>query len=122
MNRVSKERCRYIVKDAVRKVWGQQLRESAGDKSTLEGCYPSSLQIGSTHPVWDSVQSDRLDVMRAAVKWRILTGTYLLQSHKMKYNIDSVKEATCPLCCLEDEDLEHMLLRCPPSVLLEVTT
>ena len=40
-------------------------------------------------------------------------GTYLLQSLKMKYNIDSVKEAMCPLCCLEDEDLEHMLLRCP---------
>ena len=31
----------------------------------------------------------------------------------MKYNINSVKEATCPLCCLEDEDLKHMLLRCP---------
>ena len=38
---------------------------------------------------------------------------YLLQSHKMKYNIDGVKEATCPLCFLEDEDLEHILLRCP---------
>ena len=29
--------------------------------STLERCYLPSLQIGSTHPVWDSVQSNRLD-------------------------------------------------------------
>ena len=51
--------------------------------------------------------------MRANVKGRMLTGTYLLQSHKNKFNIDCAVEATCPLCCLEDEDIDHMLLRCP---------
>ena len=83
-----------MVKEPVRKVWTQQLRETAGDKSTLKRCYLPSLQIESTHPVLDSVQPNGLDVMRAAVKGRILTGTYLFQFQKMKYNIDGVKEAT----------------------------
>ena len=57
-------------------------------------------------------QPDRIDVMRAIVKVRMLTGTYLLESHK-KFNVDGAVEATCPLCRLEDEDIGHMLLRCP---------
>ena len=27
--------------------------------------------------------------------------------------MEGVVDATCPLCCLEDEDLVHMLTRCP---------
>ena len=113
MNRFSKEQCKHRVKCAVRTYWTQELVERAADKSTLERCHLPSLQIGHTNPVWDSVQSDRIDVMRANVKGRMLTGTYLLQSHKNKFNIDCAVEATCPLCCLEDEDIDHMLLRCP---------
>ena len=113
MNRFSKEQCKHMVKCAVRTYWTQELVERAADKSTLERCHLPGLQIGHTHPVWDSVQSDRIDVMRANVKGRMLTGTYLLQSHKNKFNIDCAVEATCPLCCLEDEDIDHMLLRCP---------
>ena len=31
----------------------------------------------------------------------------------MKFKMDGVADATCPLCYLEDEDLVHMLTRCP---------
>ena len=41
-----------------------------------------------------------------------MTGVYMLQSSKAKFNQYSV-EKTCPLCRLESEDLTHMLLRCP---------
>ena len=44
---------------------------------------------------------------------RMMTGTYLLQTHRMKFKMDGVADATCPLCYLEDEDLVHMLTRCP---------
>ena len=27
--------------------------------------------------------------------------------------MDGVSDATCPLCCIEDEDIVHMLTRCP---------
>ena len=57
--------------------------------------------------------SNRVDVMRAIVKVRILTGTYLLQVHRKKFRMDGVTDACCPLCYLEDEDIVHMLIRCP---------
>ena len=42
----------------------------------------------------------------------ILTGTYLLQTHRQKFKMEGVVDATCPLSCLEDEDLVHMLTPC----------
>ena len=69
--------------------------------------------MGVTHPVWDTVMPNRMDFMRAITKVRILTGTYLLQSHRKKFKMEGVVDAICPLCCLEDEDLVHMLTRCP---------
>ena len=54
-----------------------------------------------------------MDVVRAVINVRMLTGTYLLQSHKKMFNLDGVTVVTCPLCCLEDENLVHMLTRCP---------
>lgn len=69
--------------------------------------------MGFTHPVWDTVKSNRVDVIRAVVKVRILTGTYVLQVHRKKFRMDGVFDACCPLCCLEDEDIVHMLTRCP---------
>ena len=51
--------------------------------------------------------------MRAISKVRIPTGTYLLQIHRQNFNLEGIVDACCPLCCLEDEDLVHMLTRCP---------
>ena len=52
-----------------------------------------------------------LDVRKGIVKCRLLTGTYLLQSNRHKF-CQSVVSATCRCCCIEDEDLAHMLLYC----------
>ena len=51
--------------------------------------------------------------MRAIVKVRVLTGTYLLQVHRKKFRMDVVTDACCSLCYLEDEDIVHKLIRCP---------
>lgn len=109
----SKETWKLSVKKSVRVYWTEQLRKEAGERSTLERCNVDGLQIGSTHAVWDTVNSNRMDVMRAIVKVRILTGTYLLQVQRQKFGLDGVVDASCPLCLIEDEDLVHMLVRCP---------
>ena len=72
-----------------------------------------ALHVGSTHLAWDSVKSNRMDFSRAIIKARMLTGTYLLQTHRKKFNMEGASDATCPLCCLEDEDIVHMLTQCP---------
>ena len=43
----------------------------------------------------------------------MLTGTYLLSTHRKKFNMEGVPNATCPLYCIEDEDIVHMLTLCP---------
>ena len=42
----------------------------------------------------------------------MLTGVYMLQSTKAKFNQYNV-EQICPLSMLASEDLQHMLLKCP---------
>ena len=108
---ISKDQWKIKTKNAVRKYWTERLRQEAGEKSTLQYCNTTGLRIGQTHPVWDTVQSTRLDVRRGIVKCRILTGTYIVQTIRSKFNQYQVN-STCPLCFIEDEDIVHMLLRC----------
>ena len=111
--KMSREAWKLLVKQTLRVYWTKQFREEAGEKSTLEHCHLDSLHMGTTHPVWNTVKSNRMDVMRAVVKVRILTGTYLLQVHRKKFRMEGTVDACCPLCYIEDEDLVHMLTRCP---------
>ena len=67
---LNKEGWKLLVKGTLRVYWTEQLREEAGEKSTLERCHLNSLHMGFTHPVWDTVKSNRVDVMRAVVKVR----------------------------------------------------
>ena len=110
---LNKEGWKLLVKRTLRVYWTEQLREEAGEKSTLERCHLDSLHMGFIHPVWDTVKPNRVDVMRAIVNVRILTGTYLLQVHRKKFRMDGVIDACCPLCCLENEDIVHMVIRWP---------
>ena len=48
---------------------------------------------------------------RGGIKARLLTGTYILQCNRSKFNQHEVN-ATCPLCQLEDEDTLHFLIKC----------
>ena len=108
---ISKEQWKINTKNTIRKYWTERLCEEAAEKSTLHNCNISCLQIGKTHPVWDSLESTRLEVRRGVVKCRILTGTYIVQTIRSKFNQYQV-DSKCPLCHMEDEDITHMLLRC----------
>ena len=48
---------------------------------------------------------------RGEIKARLLTGTYILQCNRSKFNRNEVS-ATCPLCQLEDEKPLHFLIKC----------
>jgi hypothetical protein len=70
----------------------------------------------STHPgnpkiLWTSLKDNPNDVKKAAVKARLLTGTYTLQANRAKCNQNEV-DPTCKTCGLEAEDRKHFLLRC----------
>ena len=99
-------------KTAISGYWTRTLVKEGTTKSTLQHCCLKNMQIGKVHRVWDSVMPNLQDVRRAHIKARILTGTYMLQSTKVKFNNQEV-DPKCPLCRLDDEDLVHFILKCP---------
>ena len=52
-----------------------------------------------------------IDVEKAAIKARILTGTYTLQSNRAKFNQHDV-DPTCLLCKECPENRQHFILTC----------
>ncbi|MES9881858.1 MAG: reverse transcriptase family protein [Sedimenticola sp.] len=101
-----------LTRSSVDSYWTTVLTQDANLRSTLASCNINILKVGETHPVWRTINHSTLDVKRGITKARLLTGTYMLQSTKARFNKYEVDE-TCPLCRLESEDLSHMLTRCP---------
>ena len=98
------------VKLAVDKLWNQKLiSDCSAQKSFLTFCETAILSIGNIHRIWTAVQNNIKDVRRGGIKARLLTGTYILQCNRSKFNQHEVN-ATCPLCQLEDEDTLHFSL------------
>ena len=108
----SKLQWKRQVKAALADYWTRTLVNEGRTRSTLQQCCLEKLEIGKIHRVWNSVRPNLQDVRRAHIKARVLTGTYILQSTKAKFNNQQV-DPKCPLCRLESEDLSHFLLRCP---------
>ena len=52
-----------------------------------------------------------MSVQKAGWKARLMTGTYMLQATRARFNQHQV-DPTCLLCCKEPENVEHFLLRC----------
>ncbi|CAC5376932.1 unnamed protein product [Mytilus coruscus] len=101
-----------IVRTAISSHWTVKLKADCEEKSTLKLLSKRNLNIGQTHNVWDTISSPVKDVRKAATKVRMLTGTYMLQTLKVKF-IQAEIDPTCPICKLEAEDLQHLLTSCP---------
>ena len=70
-----------------------------------------SLRVGKVHQSWSSLPNDPVAVKRSIPKLRLLTGSYILQENRArfnKYNID----ATCALCRDGHESGVHFLVVC----------
>ena len=87
------------------------MKDEASDKPSLRFLNTSSFSIGHTHPVWDTLSSNPREVTKASIKARILTGTYVLQANRAKFNQFEVNP-TCLMCSAEAEDRIHFILRC----------
>ena len=94
------------MKKTVNEFWTEKLRSEAREKSTLKYLNIDSLTIGKTHSVWKTLESIVTDVRKGITKCRMLTGTYLLQSHRYKFSSE-VGNPTCRICGLENEDITH---------------
>ena len=108
----SKAVWKHQINTSVQEYWNEKLRQDAASKSSLKYLNINACQIGSTHPSWDTVESNQRDVYRATIKAKLLTGTYNLQGNRARFNQFNI-DPTCLLCEGEPETREHFLVGCP---------
>ncbi|CAC5388924.1 unnamed protein product [Mytilus coruscus] len=71
-----------------------------------------NLEVGKTAQVWNLQNQPRLELRKAIIKARMMTGSYILQSDKHKFT-HFIAELLCQLCNTENEDIVHMVTSCP---------
>ena len=101
-----------IIKRSIRQYWTDQLQNELTGKTTLSLLCHDCLEVENTHNIWDTVENSVIEVRKATTKARMLTGTYILQVHKNKFNQAEI-DTICSLCRTADENLLHILTRCP---------
>ena len=108
---MKKEHFKKMVDTKIDEYWFNKMVDDKASKSSLEMMSVNQLKIGTCHPVWKTVRNSPKDVEKAAIKARVLTGTYTLQANRSKFNQYSV-DPTCPLCGKESENRKHFILFC----------
>ena len=107
----SKNAWKQTVDNQINAYLVDKLTLEASDKSSLRFLNTQKYGIGEVHYVWKNAGFNLMIIKKACMKARLMTGTYVLQSSRAKYNQYSVKP-TCLLCGEDPEDLEHFLLKC----------
>ncbi|CAC5387308.1 unnamed protein product [Mytilus coruscus] len=69
-------------------------------------------QLEEQTQVWNLQNQPRLELRKAIIKARMMTGSYILQSDKHKFT-HFIAEPLCQLCNTENEDIVHMVTSCP---------
>ena len=105
-NPPTKEKWKCLLKEQIHGSVEESWRNDIASKSSLKYLNPESVKVGKVHQIYSSVRSNTLDVRRAEVKARLLTGTYTLQSNRAKFNQYKVSP-TCQLCKVDPETREH---------------
>ncbi|CAC5374709.1 unnamed protein product [Mytilus coruscus] len=79
------------------------------------------------HPLLKINCHSTIDTARLPVKLKLLTGSYILQSKRIRMNKDET-DPKCLLCAKEEENIEHFILKCESlrivrnAILHEITT
>ncbi|KAK3091906.1 hypothetical protein FSP39_023590 [Pinctada imbricata] len=110
-NTPSKEQWKAMVKEATNKYYKNNITEELKRKSTLKHLSVQENPLDEPHAIYKYVGSNPHEAEKAAIKARLLTGTYTLQANRHKYNQHEV-DATCEMCKHEAEDREHFILHC----------
>ena len=80
-------------------------------KSSLKYLNIQSLHVGEIHQSLRTIPNDVRTVKRAYPKLRLLTGTYILQEIRAKFNQYTIDD-TCTLCRANAETQVHFLVEC----------
>ena len=96
---------------AVDRYWTDKILAVAAEKSSLKCMNTQKYSIGQVQLVLCDAGHDIMSVQKAGWKARLMTGTYMLQATRARFNQHQM-DPTCLLCCKEPENVEHFLLGC----------
>lgn len=100
-----------LVNRAVLSFWTEKIHSLKSLYGTLKYLNCENSRLGKMHPLLQIACQSAHEITRIPVKMKILTGTYILQTNRARFNAGSVKPL-CQLCCQENETLEHFVLCC----------
>ena len=100
-----------MLNDTINRNVETQWKEEILTKTSLKYLNPESVKPGQSHLMYRSVRPNQIDVKRAEVKVRLLTGTYTLQSNRAVFNQFSV-DPTCKMCKDGPETRTHFVATC----------
>ena len=107
----SKETLKAEIKHKIDDYVHQSWVEEGSSKSSLSYLNLHDCSVGEVHQCWVSVDHNTRDVRRALTKVKILTGVYVLQYNRAKFNQHAIS-STCCLCRAAVEDRVHFVLGC----------
>ena len=93
------------------KYWKERLASEALKKTSLQFWNHNNIQYTVCSQVWFSAGRDTVSVHKANIHVKLLSGTYILQKNKAKFN-QYEASSLCPLCGVESEDIVHFMLIC----------
>lgn len=110
-NSTTRKEWKTTVKEAIDIKRKEEIVNEANSKSTLN-FLNTTYQTKKLHPCVAQLESVR-EVRRTQLFVRLVTGTYTVQS--LKYKFKTVPTPMCQLCKQEDEDIPHLLIKCPAT-------
>ena len=91
--------------------WCTQLTTLAQLYKGLQYLSNHNLSKCKIHPILKHRCYSSLDISRIPVKLRLVTGTYVLQTKRIKYYRNET-DPTCLLCGAAEENVPHFILQC----------
>ena len=110
-NPIKTSRWISLVKSSVNDHWCTQLTTLAQLYKGLQYLSNHNLSKCKIHPILKHRCYSSLDISRIPVKLRFVTGTYVLQTKRIKYYRNET-DPTCLLCGAADENVLHFILQC----------
>ena len=101
-----------MVNSAVSEFWNQKFYQSSQEKVTLTHMNFNGCSVNKPHHVWSSTAPHPRDIRRATIKAKLITGTYILQNSRAKWDKQGKTSSLCPLCKIGSENIEHFVIKC----------
>lgn len=108
---LKKSKWSNLVKKVIYQKWAEQIIGMLPLYSGLHYLNSENLEQGKIHPLLRSKIKSSRDIARLPIKLKLITGSYILQTKRVKlYKQES--SPTCLLCKKGEETIEHFILQC----------